>query len=232
LSEPFDSIANAAYEKYVKGTLSNAQLREYYAACFQNAIDHYGLYQCWSCVNCLKSGNSTQGWGRPPSRCPRCKSGSVYEIASFQARSSAVGGAFASGFSVLMSRHFRLPLAPTPGNTRTHDFEVTPEIAIEAKGSPARIINPDGSTTLLGRPGLERSDTKKKASDNGHTYRQQKTAGLFFVVSNAVPSTLVGYTSDDITAIFDANKVERLEAMIMAIRDKIDLDALRRTRGI
>jgi hypothetical protein len=232
VSEPFNSIANETFDKYLKGGLSNLHLRDYFVVCFQKAIDNYALYRCWSCLSCLRSGNNTQGWGDPPSRCPKCNSNSVYEIASFQARSSVVGSAFASAFSVLMLRHFRVPLVSTPGNTRTHDFEVTPEIAIETKGSPAKVSNPDGSVTKFGRPGLERSDTKKKAFDNGHTYRQQKTTGLFFVVSNAVPSSLIGYISDDITAIIDANKVDRLESMMTAIRDKIDLDALRRSRGL
>ncbi len=232
MPEQFESIAKDAYDKHLSGGLSNQHVRDYYHACFQNAVDLYGLYQCWSCVNCLKAGKSSQGWGHPPTRCPQCNSTSVYEIASFQARSSVVGNAFAAAFSTLMLWHFRVPLDPTPGNTRTHDFEITPEIAIEAKGSPAKITNPDGTVTEPGRPGLERSDTRKKAFDNAHTYRQQKRNGLFFVVSNAVPSDLVGYTSDDITAIYDANKVDRLESMITAINDRIDLEALRRTRGM
>jgi len=130
-----------------------------------------------------------------------------------------------------MQTFYQLPLVPTPGNTRTHDFEVTVDIAIETKGSPNRVVNPDGTITSLGRPGMERSDTRKKAFDNARTYRQRNPTGLFFVVSNEIPSDLVGYRNRDVTAVFDATKVDRLEAMLSEIQDKVDLAALRRQRS-
>ncbi|MBM3149281.1 MAG: hypothetical protein FJ008_07075 [Chloroflexi bacterium] len=130
-----------------------------------------------------------------------------------------------------METRYRLPLTPTPGNTRTHDFEVRGDIAIEAKGSPSRIINPDGTFTELDRPAMERSDTRKKAFENARTYRQRNPTGLFFIVSNAIPSDLVGYRNRDVTAIFDVNKVDRLEAMMAEIQSRVDLKALRKQRG-
>lgn len=51
-------------------------------------------------------------------------------------------------------------------------------------------------------------------------------------VSNAIPSDLVGYRNRDVTAVFDVTKVDRLEAMITEIEDKIDLPALRTKRGL
>jgi len=126
-----------------------------------------------------------------------------------------------------MQTRYRLPLIPTPGNTRTHDFEVTGDIALETKGSPSRVSNPDGTFTDLGRPGMERSDTRKKAFENARTYRQRNPNGLFFVVSNAVPSDLVGYRNRDVTAVFDANKVDRLEAMMSEIQSRVDLTTIR-----
>jgi hypothetical protein len=131
-----------------------------------------------------------------------------------------------------MTIYFRLPLTYTPGNTRTHDLEVTPEIAIEAKGSPSRVTNPNGTFTHLGRPGMERSDTHKKAFDNAHTYRERNRDGLFFIVSNVVPPDLVGYRSDNVNGIFDVTKLERLQAMMIEIEDKVDLKALRTRRGL
>ncbi len=226
MTEPYDSIARTQYERLLGRSVTNARMRDYFNACFQNSVDHYGAYQCWVCVNCLRSGNATQGWGKPPSRCPRCNSTSVYEIATFQARSPIVGSAFASAFSYLMRTRYQLPLTPTPGNTRTHDFEVTGDVAIETKGSPSKVVNPDGTITELGRPGLERSDTRKKAFDNARTYRQRNPTGLFFVVSNAVPSDLVGYRNRDVSAVFDANKVDRIEAMLAEIEERIGLNAL------
>jgi hypothetical protein len=130
-----------------------------------------------------------------------------------------------------METHYRLPLIPTPGNTRTHDFEVAGDIALETKGSPSRVINPDGTFTDLRRPGMERSDTRKKAFENARTYRQRNPNGLFFIVSNVIPTDLVGYRNRDVTAVFDANKVDRLEAMISEIQSRVDLKALRRQRG-
>jgi hypothetical protein len=231
MTEPYDSIAKGNYSRILRPRLTNATLREYFNACFQESIDYHALYQCWSCVNCLHNGRATQGWGKPPTSCPQCQSPAVYEIATFQARSPIVGNAFASAFSYLMQTFYQLPLVPTPGNTRTHDFEVTVDIAIETKGSPNRVVNPDGTITSLGRPGMERSDTRKKAFDNARTYRQRNPTGLFFVVSNEIPSDLVGYRNRDVTAVFDATKVDRLEAMLSEIQDKVDLAALRRQRS-
>lgn len=231
MTEPYDSIARDAYDKIIGTSISNPRLRAYFGSCFQNSVDHYGLYQCWACVNCLRQRNSTQGWGKPPSKCPSCDSPLIYEIATFQGRSPIVGSAFASAFAHLMQTYYRLPLVSTPGNTRTHDFEVTSEIAIETKGSPDTVTNPDGSLTQLDRPGMERSDTRKKAFENARTYRQRNPTGLFFVVSNAIPSDLVGYRNRDVTAVFDVNKVDRLEAMMSEIKEKVDLDNLRKIRG-
>ena len=232
MTEPFDSIAGETYSKFLGASINNARLKDYFNTCFQASIDSYGVYQCWACTNCLRLGNKTQGWGKPPSKCPECHLPSVYEIASFQARSSVVGNAFASAFSHLMQVHYRLPLIPTPGNTRTHDFEVTADIAIEAKGSAKSFINPDGSLISLDRPGMERSDTRKKAFDNAHTYKERNPNGLFFIASNIIPSDLVGYRSHDVTGVFDVTKADRLDAMMREIQDKIDLDELRRKRGI
>jgi hypothetical protein len=78
---------------------------------------------------------------------------------------------------------------------------------------------------------MERSDTRKKAFENARTYRQRNPNGLFFIVSNVIPTDLVGYRNRDVTAVFDANKVDRLEAMISEIQSRVDLKALRRQRG-
>ncbi|MGD0355840.1 MAG: hypothetical protein ABSB31_10480 [Dehalococcoidia bacterium] len=230
--ELYVQIAHTAYNKYLSSSLTNAHLKDYFNSCFQASIDHFATYQSWTCVNCLKSGKATQGWGQPPSKCPNCRSTAVYETGTFQARASVVGKAFANAFSYLMKIQFRLPLITTPGNTGTHDFEVTPDIAIEAKGSPSSFNNPDGRVTHLDRPGMKRSDTKKKAFDNAHTYRERKPKGLFFIVSNVIPPSLVGFRSADIDAIFDVTKIDRLQAMINEISERIDLKLLRTKRGL
>jgi len=122
-----------------------------------------------------------------------------------------------------MQERFHIPLVATPGNTRTHDFEVAADVAIEVKGSPSVIRNPDGTVTKLGRPGLERSDTRKKAFDNARTHRQRRPDSLFFIVSNAVPVDLVGYRSRDVSAVFDATKIQRIDALATEICDRVGL---------
>ncbi len=231
MTEPFDAISRNAYNRFLIRTINNTQLRDYFNTCFQDSIDHYGLYQCWACINCLRNGNTSQAWGNPPSRCPHCNSSNVYEIATFQGRSSVVGNAFATAFSYLMNTHFNLPITPTPGNTRTHDFEVTADVAIETKGSPSTVTNPDNTLTILGRPGMERSDTRKKAFENARTYRQRNSTGLFFIASNAIPSDLIGYRNRDVSAVFDVTKLDRLQTMMVEIQDRVDLDRLRARRS-
>jgi hypothetical protein len=173
MPEPYDTIARQAYEKILGKEITNVRLRDYYNSFFQESIDHYGAYQCWACFDCHRHQKATQGWGKPPSKCPQCNSKRVYEIATFQARASILDNAFTSTFSFLMQTHYKLPLVSTSGHKRTHDFEVTPDVAIEVKGSPASVTNPDSSLARLGRPGLERSDTRKKVFDNARTYRQR-----------------------------------------------------------
>ena len=132
-----------------------------------------------------------------------------------------VGSAFEQAVIYLLKTRFELPAVSTPGNTRTHDIEVTNRIAIESKGSPGRLLNPARTVTELSRPGLERSDTWKKAQANARNFRAQNRNAPFFIVSNAVPSTLVGYRSDDITGIFNVTLVSRVDALISEINAAI-----------
>ena len=229
MTEPYDSIATSNFSRFLSQGINNQRLRSYYSACFQDAIDSFHVYPCWACSNCIKDGNTTAGLGNKPKPpvCPTCQSHTIFEIATFQARASVVGNAFSSAFACVMVNHYNIPLVPTPGNTRTHDFEVTEEVAIEAKGSPGRITNPDGSITQLERPGMERSDTRKKAFDNGRTFRQRNPSAYFCVVSNSVPSDLVGYRNRDVNAVFDVTKADRMEAMIREFGSRVDLESLR-----
>ena len=232
MAEPYDSIAIDSFSRFLSEGVSNQGLRRYYAACFQDSIDRFAIYQSWACSSCISEARTTAGWGEKPSQCPTCALGTVYEIATFQSRSTVVGNAFGSAFFYLMRTYYRIPIVPTPGNTGTHDFEVSGGIAIEAKGSPARVLNPDRSVTRLSRPGMERSDTEKKAFANGRLYHQRNQSGYFCIVSNAVPSHLVGYRGSDVNAIFDVTKVERIEAMIEEIRGRVDIESLRNYAGL
>ena len=119
-----------------------------------------------------------------------------------------------------MSR-FELPAVPTPGNTNTHDIEITARIAIETKGSPRQVSNPNGTVTEIPRPGLERSDTWKKAQANAQNFRSRNQHTPFYVISNAVPSELVGYRSYTINGIFNVCQADRLRSLVDEIREYI-----------
>lgn len=210
----YDAIAEDGYRKFLDGvSLTNQRLRYYFDYCFQHAIDDVGCYPAWACIGCLGR-STTAAFGNAPKRCPTCESDKVYEIATFQSRASVVGNAFENAVMRLLITKFELPAAFTPGNTRTHDIEVTSRVAIETKGSPRQLLNPDKTITPLNRPGLERSDTWKKAQANARNFRMRNRDAPFFIVSNAVPHSLVGYRSDDITGIFDITKVDRVNAFV------------------
>ena len=214
----YDDIAAANYRRFVsEQPLTNDRLRHYFDSCFQTAIDDSGCYAAWACLSCIGNGAATARFGERPNRCPMCESRHVYEIATFQSRASVVGNAFESAVRYLLITRFELPAVPTPGNTRTHDIEITSAIAIETKGSPRQVQNPDHTVSTLSRPGLERSDTWKKAQANAANYRRNNRTRPFFIVSNAVPPDLVGYRSDDITGIFNITQASRVDALFSEI---------------
>ncbi len=218
LNTPYDDFTPMLYQQFVgDAVLSNARLRNYFDACFQQAIDDAGCYPAWACIGCLSDGQATNAFGERPSKCPKCESRKCFQIATFQSRAPLVGRAFERAVLHLLRMRFELPAEPTPGNTRTHDIEVTHRIAIESKGSPRSVQNPDGSIIKLGRPGLERSDTWKKAQSNAHTFRERNRGAPFYIVSNAVPHDLVGYRSDDITGIFNLTHADRMQAFVREI---------------
>ena len=128
-----------------------------------------------------------------------------------------MGDVLGSAVRHLLVTKFELPAVPTPGNTNTPDIEATPRVAIETKGSPRQLLNPDKTVTRFNRPGLERSDTWKKAQANALKFRRQNREAPFYIVSNAVPGSLVGYRSDEISGIFDITQVNRVNSLIAEI---------------
>ena len=232
MTTPYESIALEQRKLHLSSGVTNARLSRYYSGCFQAVVEYFKVWPCWTCTNCLGNGNPGVSWGTRPSRCPSCQSNNVYEVATFQARASHVWNAFTAAFHVVMEQAYRLPLTATPGNTTTHDFEIGQDVSIEAKGSPRSIKNPDGTTSKFDRPGMERSDTEKKAFANGETHRRRKPEAYFCVVTNALPSNLVGFRSDNVNAIFDVTKTDRLDSMMDEIGVLVDLEAFRRRRGM
>ena len=158
----YDEIARDNYHHISSSELSNGRLRDYFNGCFQQAIDEKACYPAWACVACIGSGTATAEFGNLPQICPVCGSNRVFEVATFQSRSSIVGNVFESAVLHLLVTRFELPTASTPGNTDTHDIEVTPRVAIETKGSPRQLcgtlttrlprsLGPDWSAPTHGR---------------------------------------------------------------------------------
>ena len=132
----YDEIARDNYHHISNSELSNGRLREYFNGCFQQAIDERGCYSAWVCIACIGAGSHTSEFGIAPQACPACGSGKVFEVATFQSRSSIVGNVFESAVRHLLAARFELPAMSTPGNTNTHDIEITPRVAIERELYP------------------------------------------------------------------------------------------------
>ena len=228
--EPYLTIAQESYNRLIgdPATLSNAKLRAYFDTCFSRTLEYFGLYAAWTCVNCMRKGRSSHGWGKRPRRCPVCEKPSAYQIATFNAWASPVGSAFAAAVHQLMRAAFTIPIHDTPGNTTTHDFEITSAIAIEAKGSPSHVVNPDGSRYPLGRPGMERTDTEKKAFANASTFKRRNPSAYFAVVTNALPARLLNYRNDVVNGVFNVTRTEEIRVLIRDLQERVDLTDLRR----
>lgn len=214
----YDDIAAANYAEFIGARrLTNDTLRNYFEACFQQAVAEAGCYQAWACLACAQEDNGKVGFGERPRRCTQCGSRQVFEVATFQGRAPVVGSVFESAVLELLSTRFELPVTRTPGNTNTHDLEISNRMAIETKGSPRHLDNPDGSVTTLHRPGMERTDTEKKAFANGRRYRSQNRNSPFFIVTNALPKRLEGYRGEDVTGIFNITQANRTESLVAEI---------------
>ena len=208
-----DVVSNL-YRQEFKNGINNQSLSRYFDKAFQSVIDQHSLYPAWACTSCLRDDVSTVRWGKNPSKCPVCGDADTYSIATFQSRASRFGGIFVVALQHLVYTHYGLELMPTPGNTKTHDLEVTPKVAVEVKGSARRISSPDGTSHKISRPGMMRSDTEKKAFDNARNFMTSNPAGTFFVVTNALPRRLDGHRGDNVSGIFDVTKIDRLDSFI------------------
>ena len=207
-------VVRTLYDREFKYGTNNQSLNRYFERVFQHVIDKHGLYPAWACMNCLKGGDSTVRWGESPSKCPKCSDPATYSIANFQGRASRFGQIFVMALQHLVQNRYKIELRLTPGNTKTHDLEFTPKVAVEAKGSARKIILPDHSTYPLSRPGMMRSDTEKKAFDNARNFMTSNPSGTFFIVTNAHPRRLDGHRGDNVSGIFDVTKKDRLDSFV------------------
>ena len=207
----YDQIALDNYP-FEQGALTNRALRAYFDRCWDAALERSGLYPAYGCIACATRSSAQIRLGEKPRACDICGSDRVFQLATFQGRSSVYGAAFTSAVQLLFNLHFDIELVETPQNTRTHDLEASPQIAIEVKGSARRIRYSTGETINLIRPGLMRSDTEKKAEANARNYKRFNSSGTFFVVTNALPDRLRGIRTDDIDGYFDLTKADRVES--------------------
>lgn len=217
IPEPYKKIVEKNISVLDSGINDNT-LSEYFENCFNDLMIELSIYQCWACVGCLENGNSTTGFGDKPNNCPTCNSNKIYQIATFNKRASKAGDMFEWAFYHLMKEKFNLPIVHTPPAFETHDFEISGDVGVETKGSPDHIINPDGSRSNLGVPGMIRSDTKKKAFANGKAFRQKNKNKKFYIITNAMDDKLIDYSDRDIDGIYDVTKVEQLNKFVMEVK--------------
>ena len=211
IPEPFKSIVDKRYNQFLKDKIDDGKLKNYFDTCFEDICFHFGLHACWICVNCMKSKTLTYGWGEKPSSCPKCSQKSTYSVATFQAWASKTGDMFEWAFYKLIREISELKISSMPRQTRTHDFESTNKIAIEAKGSAEYIKNPDGTKYDLKIPGMKRSDTEKKAFSNGEKYKSLYPSNIFYIVTNAIPDglTIEGRAADGLFNVAKKKELDR-----------------------
>lgn len=234
--EPYSRIAQTNYQRIIRRSArppTNALLKAYFDACFTDTLQHFALYAVWCCTSCMRDGTVSYGWGRKPNRCPTCHQTTTYQVGTFNAWAAPVGAVFAAAVYFLLRGSYRVPLVDTPGNTKTHDFEITASFAIEAKGSPHHVVNPDGTLYELGRPGMERSDTEKKAFANAQTFKMRNPHAYYAILTNALPPKLLGYRNATVNGIFNVTKVEELNILMRDITERLpNINALRKIEGV
>ena len=213
-------IANDKYP-FAHRQVTNQGLRDYFNSCFDEVFELSGAYPAWACLTCATTENKAVFFEPPQGGCKISSSHRVFEVATFQSRASRMGSVFECAVRVLFKEKFSLDLRPTPQNTTTHDLEASALVAIEVKGSPERVRIPNYGTRKLERPGLLRSDTLKKAQANGRRFKQSNPNGYFFVLTNALPPSLRGIRSEDITGFFDLTKTDRVRAFVNEVREII-----------
>lgn len=213
IPSPYDRITESNYARCLSGTLSDKALNDYFEKCFEDTVREKSLYACWVCVPCQAEGQIVFGFGVKPDTCPRCRKSTTYAVGTFQAWAKPVGDAFEWAFFRLLRDRYGMELSPAQPQEELFDFALPPKIAIGCKGSPSYILNPDGSKYRLGRPGLERSDSWKKADSDAKRFKQGNPDWHYFIVTNAAPKDRRGYSNEHITRVRDISRASELEAL-------------------
>ena len=219
--ELLEIIVERECAAHLANGIDDATLSEYFDACFDRTVDALQLYPTWACMGCLDKGLQTVRRGVKPELCPVCGSGAVYEVGTFQGRSTRVGRVFPLAVRRAVRELAGVDLSPVPRGTRTHDFEYG-RLAIAARGSMRRIRLPDGSVQTLHGPGMTRSDTHKKAAANAQTLKRSHPAKSLIVVTNATrhgPISRANNDIADIAAILDMTKRAGIEELHRLLRN-------------
>ena len=211
ISQRFVRIARDKYSLF-GDNLSSSSLSRYFESCFDESIRQLGLVPVWICKLCTLNDKPEYGRGEKPLKCPSCDGDRVFYVGDFQSRASAVGSTFRAAVQVLFEKTFGTMLSASDAGVRTHNLEASPTIAVEAKGSP----------TQYGRPGMKRSDTRKKTHDNARRYKNEHPNNVFFVVSNSFPEHAQDIRSADVDGYFDVTDPDQIEALNSRIKNILD----------
>lgn len=219
IPEPYKFIVNRSYKIIESKGVTDDSLKRYFDDCFSDISRMVGLYKSWICVKCLERGpdkliiERNYGWGVNPHKCKVCHK-NTYEIGTFQARAGYVGSMFEYACYHLLMAKFRIKATLSSEQTRLYDFEIKNNVVVEAKGSPEYIMNPDGSRAKLGRAGMLRTDTKKKAFANAAEWHKRFPSGHFFIITNAIPNELRAWRDDKIYGIYDVTNSNQLDKFV------------------
>ncbi len=214
-------IAESNY-RVVSKRLTHATLQRYFDDCFNDAISQSGLYPAWVCMQCSPSNSGSIRYGIKPNTCPVCDTDRVFEVATFQGRAPVVGSTFRAAVQALMRFRFELELRSTSSGITTHGLEASHEIAIEAKGSPLSYHSPDGTVFNPQRPGLMRSDTRKKTLANARQYKLANESGTYFVVTNALPTQWREQRPDAVDKLFDLTEPSEVERFVNEVDARLN----------
>ena len=199
--------------------LTNDALASYFDSCFDGVIKRFAVYPAFSCLDCASKSKPSTWFGPKPHECHVCLSSNVFEVGTFQKASTITGKMFVNAVKLLFSGVFEINMQKT-SNVSTHHFELSSNIVLNVKGSPHEAMLPDGTHVSRSgvRPGLLRSDTRKKVESDAQKYKKSNPDGIFLVVTNALPDRLRGTKTEFIDGYFDITKVSQVNALADKLR--------------
>ena len=215
LPPDYSPIVRERYATLEAHSITTRALEEYFSGCFDDVIRQWKLYPMWVCMSCIASGTFTKDWGKRRALCPTCGSSALYEVATFNARASKVGDVFECAFYYLLRKQ---GIGLARADRETHDFEGARGEGIETKGSPDSCPLPNGDRVTLDRPGMERSDTRKKALNNAREFKSRHPDNRFYIVTNALPRDLARRQLSDVDAIFNVTQYREYDDLLERLR--------------